>query len=85
MADVKTMFPDCGRIRFHGPCIDVATGKSTDCEEWALSIRCRDGGVYIHSTTGFENDLLHGIVKQVSYGTTTEFTTKEDSQQIGAP
>ena len=83
MAEVRSIYPDCTRFRFYGPLIDTSDGTSTYFEEWGLVIRCSDGDVKIHSTSGRESDLEHGIVKNVSYGTAIGTTTKEDSQQSG--
>ena len=77
MAEVRSIYPDCTRSRFHGPLIDTSDGTSTYFEEWSLGIHCSDGDVQIHSTTGRESDLKNGIVKNVSYGT----EIKTDSQQ----
>ena len=77
MAEVRAIFPNCIPFRFYGALTDVPTGTSTDYEEWSLGISCSDGVVRIHSTTGLESDLEHGIVKNVSYGT----EIKTDSQQ----
>ena len=77
MAEVRSIYPDCTRFRFHGPLIDTSDGTSTNYEEWGLEIRCSDGAVKIHSVTGRERDLKHGTVRGISYGT----EIKTDSQQ----
>ena len=83
MAEVRVLFPNCTRFRSHGPRINTSNGTSTYYEEWTLGIRCSDGDVRIHTTTGRESDLEHGIVKNISYGKKIESAIITDSQQSG--
>lgn len=69
MIQAKALVGDCIRARFHGPRTDMSTGTTTNYEEWAWLIDASNGQIVVHSTTGLESDLEHGIVASVSYGT----------------
>ena len=83
MAEVRALFSNCTRFRSHGPCINTSNGTTTYYEEWTLGIRCSDGDVRIHTTTGRESDLEHGIVKNISYGKKIESAILTNSQKAG--
>ena len=67
MAHAKAFLGDCTRARFHGPHTDLSTGITTNYEEWTWVVDASNGQIVVHSTSGLESDLNHGVVASVSY------------------
>ena len=67
MADARLFLCPCTPTRFHGPETDLSTGTTTWHEEWAWVFRSSNGMIVVHSTTGLQSDLVHGVVSNVSF------------------